>query len=244
MTPAGNPRVVHVDRLELAYEPKPWGFADANRARIDALFAEMQQKKPALFNGRVLLMHRCAIEDGVVMSGGFMEADYASFTFWIASGRPDAGIYDCFGAAAVMSSDGAFLLGEMAAHTFNAGQIYFPCGTPDLSDLVGHRVDFDMSVRRELKEETGIDAAELVDERGWTLAIDGELICAIKVMRSPLAAEPLRVRMLKHLASERQPELADIRIVRSTDAFGPKMRSFARIFLSHRFAAQEDRSRR
>ncbi|RDV05048.1 NUDIX hydrolase [Undibacter mobilis] len=236
MTSPGSEQVLHVDRLELTFEPRPWAFADAHRRDIDALFADMQKKKPALFNGRVLLMHRCAIEDGV-FGGGFMEADYASFTFWIASGRPAAGIHDCFGAAAVMSADGAFLLGEMGAHTFNAGQIYFPCGTPDLSDLVGSRVDFDLSVRRELKEETGLEAAELTEEPGWTLAIDGSLICAIKVMRSPLDAEALRVRMLKHLAHERQPELADIRIVRGSDDFSLQMRSFARIFLSHRFAA-------
>jgi 8-oxo-dGTP pyrophosphatase MutT (NUDIX family) len=229
-------RVVHVDRLELTFEPRPWAFADANRRDIDALFADMQKKKPALFNGRVLLMHRCEIAGGV-LNGGFMEADYASFTFWIASGRPKAGIYDCFGAAAVMSSDGAFLLGEMGAHTFNAGQIYFPCGTPDLSDLVGRRVDFDLSVRRELKEETGLDAGGLTDERGWTLAIDGDVICAIKTMRSPLPAEVLRAEMLKHMARERQPELADIRIIRSPKDFSPTMRPFARIFLSHRFAA-------
>ncbi len=232
----GNGKVVHVDRLELTFEPRSWAYADVNRRDIDALFAETKSKKPALFNGRVLLMHRCEIENGV-LSGGFLEADYASFTFWIASGRPKAGIYDCFGAAAVMSSDGAFLLGEMGVHTFNAGQIYFPCGTPDLNDLVGRRVDFDMSVRRELKEETGLDASELSDERGWTLAIDGELICAIKALRSRLTAEVLRGRMLKHLAREQQPELADIRIVRSSKDFRPAMRPYVRIFLSHRFAA-------
>jgi len=236
MIASSAPTVVHVDRLELSYEPRPWAFADANRPAIDALFAQARAKKPSLFNGRVLLMYRCTIEDGV-MSGAFMEADYASFTFWIASGRPDAGIYDCFGAAALASADGAFLLGEMAAHTYNAGQIYFPCGTPDLSDIVGQRVDFDMSVRRELKEETGLDAASLVEEPGWSLAFDGEVICAVKVMHSPLAAEPLRGVILNHLAHERQPELADIRIIRGEGDFSPNMRSFARLFLGHRFAA-------
>ncbi|KQZ00090.1 hypothetical protein ASD45_03910 [Pseudolabrys sp. Root1462] len=229
----GTPRVVHVDRLELVFEPKPWAFADANRRKIDAVFAEAQIEKPALFNGRVLTMHRCSIEDGV-LSGGFLETDYASFTYWIASGRPEAGIYDCFGAAAVMSDDGAFLLGEMAAHTYNAGQIYFPCGTPDRSDIVGSTVDFDFSVRRELKEETGLDPADLTDEPGWTLAMDGEVICAVKVMRSMLAAETLRAQMLQNLARERQPELADIKIIRGPDDFHPKMRPFARIFLAAR----------
>lgn len=236
MTSPASERVLHVDRLELSFEPQSWDYADRHRHDIDALFASMQQKKPALFNGRILLMHRCEIHDGV-LSGGFLEADYASFSFWRASGCPEAGVRDCFGAAAVMSSDGAFLLGEMGAHTFNAGQIYFPCGTPDLSDLVGHRVDFDMSVRRELSEETGLDAAELAEERGWTLAIDDDLICAIKVMQSPLDAVTLRARMLRHLASEQLPELADIRIVRGPDDFSPAMRSFVRIFLTQRFLA-------
>ncbi|MCW5687790.1 MAG: NUDIX hydrolase [Pseudolabrys sp.] len=231
-----TPSVVHVDRLELVYEPKPWPFAEANRRRIDAVFAAAQAKKPALFNGRVLTMHRCAIANGV-MSGGFFETDYASFTYWIASGRPEAAsVYDCFGAAAVMSADGAFLLGEMAAHTFNAGQIYFPCGTPDQNDIVGNTVDFDFSVRRELKEETGLDPAELTDEPGWTVVMDGEVICAVKVMRSRIDAAPLRAHLLQNLARERQPELADIKIVRGPDDFQPTMRSFARIFLAARFA--------
>lgn len=236
MSASNSEKVVHVDRLELAYKPQRWAFADSNRSAIDALFAETQAKKPALFNGRVLLMHRCTVENGV-MNGAFLEADYASFTYWIATGRPQAEIYDCFGAAAVMSADGAFLLGEMAAHTYNAGQIYFPCGTPDRNDLVGQRVDFDMSVRRELKEETGIDSAELTDEPGWTLAFDGEVICAIKVMRSRLKADALRAQILNYLAREREPELADIRIIRSPRDFNDKMRSFARVFLAQRFAA-------
>jgi hypothetical protein len=40
----GTPRVVHVDRLELVFEPKPWAFADANRRKIDTVFAEAQVK--------------------------------------------------------------------------------------------------------------------------------------------------------------------------------------------------------
>jgi hypothetical protein len=231
-----TPSVVHVDRLEMVYEPRRWAYADDNRPAIDALFAAAREKKPALFNGRVLVMHRWTIDKGV-LRGGFMETDYASFTYWIASGRPEAaGVQDCFGAAAIMSADGAFLLGEMAVHTFNAGQIYFPCGTPDRSDLVGNTVDFDFSVRRELTEETGLESSEFGEEPGWTLAVHGAVIATIKVMRSPLAAAPLRARMLQHLARERQPELADIKIIRGTEDFQSTMPPFVRLFLDARFA--------
>ncbi|MDO9441309.1 MAG: NUDIX hydrolase [Beijerinckiaceae bacterium] len=207
------------------------------------MFAAMKSKQPALFNGRVVLMHRMAIEAGV-LRGAFLETDYASFVAWQRWGREAVGIYDCFGAAAVQTADGAFLLGVMGAHTYNAGQLYFPCGTPDKSDITADaKVDFDFSIRRELREETGIDAAALTAEPGYTLVIDGTLICVAKVMRSKLAAEPLRAQILDTIRREAQPELADIRIMRSAADFDPMMRGFARAFLEHRFQkAREARS--
>lgn len=233
------PYVRHVDRLDLGLDNSAWAFAQARRAEIDALFVALKRAQPALFNGRVLLLHRYTIDNGT-MRGAFLEADYASFVAWQRWGREDAGIYDCFAAAAIQSADGAFLLGVMGSHTYNAGQIYFPCGTPDPSDIVnGAIVDFDVSVWRELQEETGLDQDALTSEPGWNLVFEGSLIAAIKVMRSPLAAEPLRAQILGNLARERQPELSDIRIMRSPADFDPAMRGFARAFLAHRFAGVE-----
>lgn len=232
-----EPRIVPVERLDLAYEPMPWGFAQQRRAEIDAHFAKLKAEKPALWNGRVLLMHRYAI-DGGVMRGAFLETDYASFAAWQDWGRPQVGIFDCFGAAAIQSADEAYLVGVMAAHTYNAGDIYFPCGTPDPKDVTGNAVDFEFSLRRELKEETGLGASEFEPEPGWIVAIDDELIAAIKVMRSKLTADVLRTRILDNMAREKQPELADILIVRSADDFNPDMRRFVRAFLAQRFAGR------
>jgi hypothetical protein len=232
-----NPSVAHVDRLELALEPKPWTFADARRADIDANFAALQREKPALWNGRVLMLHRYTMKDGV-FSGSYLETDYASFAAWQKWGMPEAGVYDCFGAAAVMAADGAFLLGRMGVQTFHAGHIYFPCGTPDPDDIVGARVDLDVSVARELKEETGLDIAGFTAEPGWTTVIDGALIAQIKVLKSNQNAEALRKRMLDHLAREKQPELSDILIVRGPGDFDPAMRRFVTAFLAQRFAGE------
>src|SRR6185437_6694794 len=76
--PPGVPSVFHVDQLDLSFAPQRWAWADKHRAEIDGWFADMTRKNPALWNGRVLLMHRQVIERGV-LRGDFLETDYASF---------------------------------------------------------------------------------------------------------------------------------------------------------------------
>ena len=236
--PAEAASVVHLDRLQLAVAPKPWAFAAERRADIDAWFAARQRDNPALWNGRVLLLHEYAMADGV-FRGSYLETDYASFAAWRHWGRPaEAAVYDCFGAGAILAADGAFLLGVMGPHTANAGRIYFPCGTPDPDDIVGKRIDLDLSVRRELKEETGLDVAEFTPEPGWTTVFDGTLIANLKVLHSRDGAETLRERVLAYLARERQPELSGIRIVRGTADFDPAMPRFVTTFLAQRFAVR------
>jgi 8-oxo-dGTP pyrophosphatase MutT (NUDIX family) len=228
------PSQFRVDRLDLSFSPKPWAFATKKRAEIDAYFAALRREKPALWNGRVLLLHHQLVSGGV-FKGDYLETDFASFAAWVAWGRPKASVHDCFGAAAVVSAEGAVLLGVMGAHTYNAGMIYFPCGTPDPGDIVAGKVDLDLSVRRELKEETGLDAAALSAEAGWTTVVDGALIAQIKFFRSAESAEALRARMLAHLAREMQPELDDIRIVRGPADFDRAMPRFVTAFLTHHF---------
>lgn len=229
--------VVHFDRLDLAFAPKPWVFAGRRRADIDAYFAKLQREKPAAWNGRVLLLHDYAL-DGGTFRGSYLEADYASFSAWRHWGRPDALVNDCFGAAAIMAADGAFVLGVMGPHTVNAGRIYFPCGTPDPDDIVNGCVDLDASVRRELKEETGLDISEFAAEPGWTSVFDLPLIAHIKVLHSHEGAEALRARVLEHLANEKQPELAEIRLVRGAGDFTDAMPRFVTKFLAQRFVVR------
>ena len=241
--PLGVPSVFHLDRLDLSFVPQPWAWADKHRAEIDALFADMRRKKPALWNGRVLLMHRQVIEHGV-LRGEFIETDYASFVAWKHQGRPHAEVRDCFSAAAIQSSDGAFLLGVMGAHTFNAGEVYFPCGTPDPNDIVGGKVDFEHSVRRELLEETGLAMDDFTLEPGWTMVVDGSLIGQIKVVRARESAKALHARILAFLARDKRPELADIRVVYGPGDFDQAMPRYVTAFLASRFATQPLRAAR
>jgi pyridoxine kinase len=235
-TPA-VPSVLHVDRLEMSFVPMDWLYASDHRKEIDQWFEGLRREKPSLWNGRVLLMHRHSVEHGV-LRGQCLETDYASFARWRHLGRPAAGVRDCFSAAAIAGSDGGFLLGVMGPHTFSAGKVYFPCGTPDPDDIVGDKVDLDGSVQRELKEETGLDVAAFSAEPGWTMVVDGPLIAQLKVLQSQETAGALRKRILAFLAREKTPELSDIRIVYGPGDFDAAMPRFVTAFLASRFAAK------
>jgi len=230
------PSISHIDRLDLSFAPKPWDFAVERRDEIDAYFTALRQDKPSIWNGRVLLLHHHAMKDGV-LHGEYLETDYASFAAWRHWDRPAAKVHDCFSAAAILAADDAFLLGVMGSHTFNAGKIYFPCGTPDPADIVGDKVDLERSAGRELKEETGFNVTEFASEPGWTMVADGQLIAQIKVLRSKESSAALRERILAHLAREQHPELADIRIIRKHKDLDPAMPRFVTAFLASRFGS-------
>src|SRR5437870_3393606 len=109
------PGIFHIDRLDLSFAPRPWDFAVARRREIDAFFASLQRDKPTIWNGRVLLLHHQMVTGGV-LRGEYLETDYASFAAWRHWGRPPAKVHDCFSAAAILTVDGAFLLGVMGSH--------------------------------------------------------------------------------------------------------------------------------
>ena len=93
-------------------------------------------------------------------------------------------------------------------------------------------MDLEASVRRELKEETGLDIDAFSAEPGWTTVVDGVLIAQVKVLRARQDAVTLRARILEYLASEPQPELSDIRIVRSTADFDARVPGFVTAYLA------------
>ena len=227
-----EPSVVPIERLELEFAPQPWPFAEQHRAEIDTRFADRQRSNPALWNGRVLVLHRHAITASV-FHGAFLAVDYASFLTWQDLSFPETGVRNCFAQGALLGTDGAYLLGVMAPHTANPGRIYFPSGTPDPSDVVGDRVDLDGSVWREVTEETGLTAADLAADPGWCTVLSGPRIAHIRTLRAREPAAALRQRILGLLARERQPELCDIRIVRGPSDIDPMMPDFIHAFLAH-----------
>ena len=231
----GVQEVVDVDAVDCVLEQKPWGFAEDEAAAIEAHWAQALLAKPRMFNGRVLLQHRGAVErdpDGRrVFRGAYLETDFKAFLAWRDFGFPSAGVRNGFGMAALSSTDGAFIMGEMSAHTANAGIVYFASGTPDPQDIRDGRVDIEGSVRRELEEEMGLSPRDVSFDPGFTLVMDAVRVGFMKRVRAPESADALVARIEAFLATEREPELAGLHVVRSIAEIGPAVQLSAATYL-------------
>jgi 8-oxo-dGTP pyrophosphatase MutT (NUDIX family) len=230
---APNIQIIEFARIEIAVEPWRWEFSVARRDEIDRHFARRQRERPALWNGRVLLLNRYEIR-GDVLHGSSFETDYANFLAWRDWGFPDAGVFNVFAAAALRAADGAYLVGEMAPTTANAGQLYFPCGTPDPQDVTpGNVLDLGRNLSRELLEETGMEIGTLESGPRWSFVRDRCFLALLKRLTARQSAEDLRSRILRHLGSEAEPEFSDIRIVRGPADFDPAMPPFVIAYLEN-----------
>jgi len=219
-----------VSSLDLTCEPWDWPFARDRRAAIDEHFAQEKIKKPTLFNGTILLMHEAGIADSA-LRGRYFEADFASFLSWRDFGFPGEGVTNGFGMGALRGKDGAFLVGEMAQHTANAGRIYFPSGTPDRNDVVAGRVDVAGSIVREVAEETGLTEADYEAEPLFYCVSAKPLLAIIQVLNLTVEAGAARERILANLARQKMPEFSAVHLVRDARDILPAMPAFVGAFL-------------
>jgi 8-oxo-dGTP pyrophosphatase MutT (NUDIX family) len=225
-----EPEIHRVTTLDLKVMPAAWPFAHARRGEIDAHFAKLREGKPEVWNGRVLLGRNPMRADGR-LSAEYFETDFASFLAWRDWDFPDREVFNGFGMGALLSNDGAYLLGEMGAHTANAGHIYFPAGTPDPDDVKDGALDLASSIVREIEEETGLTQADYAMDAQWICVFNGPRVAMIRVLRVDMPGEKLRAHIEKNLASQARPELRAIHLVRATTDLSPAMPRFITAFL-------------
>jgi 8-oxo-dGTP pyrophosphatase MutT (NUDIX family) len=231
-----TPPVIHrVTQLDLSVEPWSWPFANERRTDIDAHFALKRGEKPQLWNGRVLLARHPDFA-GDRLHANYFETDFASFLAWRDWGFPDSTVFNGFGMGALRCSDGAFVLGEMADHTANAGRIYFPAGTPDLDDVKLGTVDIAGSIAREVEEETGLTGLDYRAGAHWDCVVSGAAIAMMRILSVDLTGEALRARIEANLARQQQPELVAIHLVRTTADLTATMPRFVTAFLEMQFS--------
>jgi 8-oxo-dGTP pyrophosphatase MutT (NUDIX family) len=224
--------VVPIDRVVLRHALWEWPFAQERQHDIAAHFEKLRQQKPALWNGRVLMLRDFAIEGGL-FRGHCFETDFASLLAWRDWDFPDPAVRNSFAMGALRGSDGGFILGEMGAHTANAGKVYFAAGTPDPGDVRGNTVDLEASVVREVEEETGLTPADYTVAPGWSTVLAGPRVAKMKLLQAHQPAGELRRRILDFLAAQERPELSDIHIVRGPKHLTERMPPYVTGFLRH-----------
>lgn len=227
--------VVALDDVAFAFAPRDWPFAQERRDEIAAHFAAKQVETPALWNGRILLVNDWSVASRV-LRGTYFATDFADFLAWRDWDFPDRSVMNCFAMGAIRTADDAFVLGVMGSQTANAGKIYFPAGTPEPQDVVDEHVDLVGNIEREVAEEIGLTGADFNAEPGWTAVVDGQRMALMRVLRAHAPADQLEARIRAHLASEEQPELDDIRIVRSRADLDPMMPAYMAAYLEWAFS--------
>jgi 8-oxo-dGTP pyrophosphatase MutT (NUDIX family) len=136
---------------------------------------------------------------------------------------------------ALRCADGAFVLGEMAAHTANAGRVYFPSGTPEPDDVAGGALDMFGSVTREIEEETGLTRADYDAAADWDCVVVGRAVAIIRLLSVELPGEALKARIEANLARQAHPELSAIHLVRGRRDFRAGMPRFITAYLEYQF---------
>lgn len=229
-------RLRGIEARLVAYE---WPWARENAPAIAAHWERRRAARPAMFDGIVLLSCACTVVNGLCRIDLF-EVPYSRFLAYRDGGRFDGRVANAFAALVPWSADGAVLIGEMGAHTANAGQLYFPCGTPDRDDLRGTTVDLAGSAAREFTEETGLALPE--EAAGNWLLLEGEgQLAFLRPVRFPEAAEILLAKAEAHRRAEAEPELAALRALRGTADLDPaRMPGFVRAYLGEAFGAIPD----
>jgi hypothetical protein len=225
-------KIVALDELDFKIAPFEWNWAKENRNAIDEYFARMRAQRPQIWNGRILMLSHCEVQGGKI-SGTFFETDFANLVAFRAAGFPDPAVRSCAASSALVTSDGAYLLGVMAPHTANAGRIYFIAGTPDTRDVLADgRVDLAASTIKELAEETGLALSDVRFADRWHVVLAGARVALIRAAHCALTEAGLAERIRAFIASEKEPELSDVVTVRTRADFSPAMPDFIRAYLN------------
>ena len=237
--------IIEIDRIDARLTQWDWPFARERQDEIRARWTRLVGEKPSLFDGRVILQHqrrRYLDEHGKrVFEALYFETAYSTFVSHRELKPENDAVLNGFAAAALMSNDGAYLLGLMGAHTYIAGEIQFAAGTPDLSDVMPDgRVDLESSVLRELEEETGLRRDEVRLGTVWHAVHVGGEIAFLRPMQIDLGAEAAKALILSRVAHQAQPEFAAVIIVRSlADIDEVRMPQFVQFYLRHVLAGSQ-----
>jgi hypothetical protein len=213
LTPTDGETICHVGEVDIAINPDRWPFERENAGKVVRFWKRAVEERPALHDGTVYILTSWSLESGR-FSGAVQPTSYSSFLFWREQGYPEIGARNCFGSAVVRSREGYLLFGRMAPHTSTSGLVYPPGGSFGIEDARGGTIDVETNIRRELHEETGLEAAAANRAPGYLLIQEGPRISLAAELTYDLPAAELRQAIMTFIETTDDPELDDIVVFR------------------------------
>ena len=164
-----------------------------------------------------------------MLHGTAHRTDYATFLYW-RDHRRDGSAVHITGSSLPVTADGALLAARMAAHTSNAGKLYFPAGSLDPADMAGDRIDITANIRRELAEETGLAPPETAFDTTLIAATAERAWHVARRCRLGLGFDACVAQFKAHQAATGDDEVAELVAIRTpgaADLLAPYARALA-----------------
>ena len=206
-------RVVPVTGADIVRDPGPHPYEREFLAAIEADWTTQLSANPSLFDGQVCLMSALSLRPDGMLNGHCHMVRFATFLHW-RKNRPVAGAEHLFAHAMPISSDGALIAIRMAANTANPRRVYFAAGSFDGNDFDQRALNVEANMRREVREETGLDLADARQERGYGLYSQDSLTVIAKRYRFNETADTLAGAIDRHIATDPDPEIEEPVIIR------------------------------
>ena len=230
----GPDRVRRMQSLDLAVDDARWSYAENHREAIDAHWKIATAFNSNFFNGTIHVVTHLATE-GANAKARFMATEFKNFLYWRDEGFPaEANVRDGFGSALIRSKEGHVILGRQRPGNINEGLAYLPGGFIDTRDVDAKgRIDIFASVARELREETGLSEADLVQGEGILLVEAGAHVSLAVPYVSSLGSAELAERIAAFIAADPDPELAQAVVIEGPGGIeGLPMPHYARVLLN------------
>ncbi len=230
--------ILPVDEIDVRLDPAPHPFERRHLAEIEENWRHETKNNPHVFDGKVALLSELSYRDNR-LAGRCHIVRYATFMYWRRN-RQAENAGHAFAHAVLVSSDGALVAIRMGSHTVNAGRVYFAAGSFELEDFRDGQVDVAYNMRREVKEEIGIDLADDTEtepgRRHYLLSTASGTVI-FRRYRARLTANQLINRINAFLARQEQPEVAGPVVIHSAvdlpDNLAPHMVPLVEWHFSH-----------
>lgn len=227
--------VVPVTGVELTLLPGPHPYETLHAADIPANWRREKAEKPAIFDGRIAMFSRLAIDDGA-FRGTCHIGNYSSFLHWRRN-RQDRTVGHAYANALLVTRDGALLGIEMGAHTVNADKVSVAAGSFEPEDFRDGRADIHFNMRREILEETGLDLDSMRAFPGWHVLPRRDGTAIIQRFALPMTADEAVARVAAFLEGETEPEITRAIVIRDDEwtnfELGPQMATMLAWHFAH-----------